>query len=92
MEKSVSYLPVRGFRVIRITCNHPGCEAVVELPPSRVEEVMKKTKGCCPVCNKPFTIPEVEGGADVLTMLAKAVLAMNELASNVGVELPVNLP
>lgn len=86
---SMSYLLVRDFRVIRIACHHKECGVVFELAPDHVEAAMKKTNGTCPLCGKPFTMPDVEGGADVVTMLAKVVLALNKLAPNVGISLPV---
>jgi len=83
------YLPVGFFDIIRIKCGHDGCRAVIELPPNQVAAVMKKTSACCPLCGKPFTKPDVEGGADVVTQLAKVVLALNGLAHHVGIELPI---
>jgi hypothetical protein len=88
VSDAVMYYSVRNFDVIRIGCHHSGCGAVLELHPRNVEEAMKKTGACCPVCGKPFTKPDVEGGADVITMLAKVVLALNGLAPNVGIEFP----
>ncbi len=89
MSHTQTYLPVRDFNTIRIVCRRQDCRAVIELPPSRVEEAMKKSKACCAFCGKPFTMPSAECGADVVTMLAKAVLALNTLAPNVGVEFPL---
>jgi hypothetical protein len=89
MPESVMYYQVRNFPAIRIVCHHQDCMAVTELHPSRVEAVMSKTNGCCPVCGKPFTKPDVEGGADVVSMLAKVILALNNLAPQVRIELPV---
>lgn len=88
-EDHVMYYKVRDFSKIRIVCHHADCGAVTELSPSRVEGAMKKTGACCPVCGKPFTKPDIEGGADVVTMLAKVVLALNGLGSHVHMEFPV---
>lgn len=91
MRDSVMYYPVRDFPLVRIACHHQGCAFVFELPLSKIEAAMKKTKGCCPMCDKPFTQPDVEGGSDAITMLAKAVLAVDRLAANVGVQFPVSV-
>lgn len=85
----MKYYPVRNFRVIRIRCKHDKCGMVLELPRERVAEVLKDTNACCPLCKKPFTLPNVEGGADVVTQLARAVKALDDLANNVEVSLPV---
>lgn len=85
----MSYLPMRDFGIIRIVCSHQGCTAVTELRVSRVEQVMKDTGGCCPVCRKPFTKPDVEGGADVVSQLAKIIMALDQLAPQVRIELPL---
>lgn len=87
---TMTYYAVRWFDVIRVSCQHDGCKAVIELPLRTVETVMKRTNGCCPVCGKPFTKPTVEGGADIVTQLAKVVLALNELAPQLGIEFPVS--
>jgi hypothetical protein len=87
--QTMTYLPVREFRIVRICCGHSGCRCVLEIDPSQVEAAMQKTKACCPLCGKPFTDPKVAGGADVVTQLAKAVLALDQLGGNVTVEFPV---
>jgi uncharacterized CHY-type Zn-finger protein len=89
MGNTVTYLPVRDLKVIRIVCHHKDCRAVTELHPAKVEAAMKKTGQCCPVCDKPFNSPSVEGGTDMVTTFAKCVLAMTELIGRVGIELPV---
>jgi hypothetical protein len=89
MRETVSYYNVRDFDAIRIICKHAGCGAVIELPPKRIEEALKKTNACCPLCGKPFTKPDVEGGADVVTQLAKVVIALSSLDQNVGIQFPV---
>lgn len=89
MNGAVVYYLVRNLGLIRIACHHHECRAVTELPVSAVEAAMKKTGACCPVCGRPFTKPDVEGGADVVTMLAKTILALNKLAPQLGIELPL---
>lgn len=89
MSIAMSYLPVRNFSTIRIKCHHQDCGVATEIRPELVETVMKKTGCCCPACGKPFNNPKTEGGADVITQLAKVVLALNSLAPQVGLELPV---
>lgn len=88
----VAHYLLGDLDTIRIKCRHDGCGAVTELQADRVEAAMKKSGACCPVCGKPFARPDVEGGADVVTMLAKVILALNGLAGNVGIELPVHVP
>lgn len=89
MSDSVKYYQLRDFNTIRICCHHSGCNTAFELHPTQVEAAMKKTGGCCPLCGKPFTKPDVDGGADVVTQLARVIVALNNLAGNVGIELPV---
>jgi hypothetical protein len=89
VKEAMIYYHVRDFRAIRIACQHDGCRAVIELSPSKIEEAMKKTNACCPLCGKPFTKPDVEGGADVITQLSKVVMALNKLGSAVWIEFPV---
>lgn len=89
MSQSMTHYAVREFPAIRIACHHAGCQAVFELPLERVEPVLAHTKGACPVCGKAFVDPKVEGGADVVTALAKAVIALSKLAPQVGVYFPV---
>jgi hypothetical protein len=90
VKETMSY-NAQDFQVIRIACHYQDCKAVTELAASKVEAAMKKTNACCPVCSRPFTSQEVEGGADIVTMFAKAVLALNGVASQVGIELPVRV-
>lgn len=73
---------------MRIRCHHAGCGAVIELLLEHVGEAMRKTGCCCPLCGRPFSSPAVNGGADTLTQLAKALIALDSLTNNVGVELP----
>jgi hypothetical protein len=91
MDAAVKYYPVRGFDEIRITCHHRDCYSTIELEPSKVEAAMAKTKGCCPICDKPFTNPKVDGGTDVISMLAKVILALNGLAEQVTIEFPISV-
>lgn len=90
MRDAMVYFPIRDFETIRVCCHHADCRAVTELPIGTVEAVMKRTGGCCPVCRKPFTNPAVDGGADVVTAVAKAVLALNSLGSQVGLQFPAS--
>ena len=89
MKQTMTYYPVRDFAKVRIACHNQVCRAVLELDLAKVEPVFEKTKAHCPVCGHPFFKAEVNGGADVVTQLAKAVLALNQLASQVGIEFPV---
>lgn len=76
-----------SLNMIRIACHHNDCHAITEIGVNQVEGVMKKTNASCPVCGRPFTSQSVEGGADVVTMFARAVLALRQLGGQVGVEL-----
>lgn len=89
MSENVTYLPVRDFKVVRIVCHHQGCGAAFELPPEKVEEAMKKTNVCCPLCSRPFVMQDALGGADVITMMAQVIIALNKLAPSVRIELPL---
>lgn len=85
----MTHFAAREFETIRIRCMHAGCEALTELPAHRVAAVMKKTGSCCPVCGKPFTRPDVEGGADVVSNVANAVVALSSLGGQVQIEFPI---
>lgn len=89
MKGDVMYYLLREISPIRLACNHSGCQVVTELPLQLVEPLMTKTGCCCPACGRPFTRPDVEGGADVVTALAKAMLAINKVFAQVRVELPL---
>ena len=89
MSKAMTYLVVRDFPIIRISCHHSGCGIAFELEPSQVAEAMKKTGACCPLCGKPFTKPDVDGGSDQITKLANVILSLNKLGSNVGIHFPL---
>src|SRR5262249_5175584 len=72
--KPVMYYHHLGdFDALRIRCQHEGCRALLELEPARVGPFLKKTKGCCPACDRPFFDPGVPGGADALAQLASAI-------------------
>lgn len=88
----VTYLPIVEFQAIRIACAHAGCRGVIELPPDKVEEVLKRTSACCPLCEKPFTHQKVENGSDMVTVFAKAIMALAKLHSQCRVELPLKEP
>lgn len=89
MDKPVIHLNARDFDPIRIVCHHSGCGAVVEIRLKQVEATMKAKNGCCSVCGKPFTNPKVEGGADMISQLARVLLALNELPEQVRIEVPI---
>jgi hypothetical protein len=86
----IMYHSLRNLTVMRLVCQHSKCHIITELRAEQVEELMKKTNGCCPVCGRPFTNPKVNGGADVITEVAKAIIALNHgLNEQVEVQFPV---
>ena len=89
MPEMTMYFGLRWFDTIRIACHHSDCRIITELPVVKVEELKKKTGSCCPACGKPFTKPSVNGGADTVTQVAKAIIALEELAPQVGLYFPV---
>jgi hypothetical protein len=92
MMKAQPVYTLQDFNAIRICCHHRDCGAVTELPFDRVEAVMKKTGCCCPACGQPFTKPDVEGGADMVSHFAKGVLAVVRLGRQLRIELTASAP
>lgn len=88
-ERNVTHFPLREFKTLRLVCQHKDCHVIVELALDQVEAVMAKTSGGCPVCGKSFGKPTVAGGADVVTAIARNLLALDKLGGQVTVELPV---
>lgn len=84
------YFPLRDFATLRIVCHNKDCGVVSETPIEGVAALMKKTGGRCPACDQPFTKPSVFGGEDVVTQAARVVIALNQLAGQVGLEFPVS--
>ena len=90
MSTLMRYHPVSNFRILRVTCKNKDCGMVLELPAVRIVEVFKGNGATCPLCHRPFNASEVQGGADAVTQLAKACIALDDLADKVGVEFPVH--
>lgn len=91
MKDAMAYYNVRDFQTIRICCSHAGCKAVIELAPALVEPAMKKTNASCPLCGKSFVNQDAANGSDVVSCIAKAVIALNSLATQVVVQFPVKV-
>jgi len=87
----MGFINVQNFQLIRIECHHDNCRMAFELSPDSIVAAMNKTNGCCPLCGKPFTLPTVEGGANVIANLARVIIALRALSPNVGVEFPVRI-
>lgn len=81
------YHDLHKLSIMRLCCRHQDCRAVLELRPEQIEAAMKKTGACCSLCGRPFTKP---GGTDAVTLLAKALLALDELGDQVKVQLPLD--
>jgi hypothetical protein len=92
MRLEMGYFAVGRIESLRLCCQLVGCGAVTELRLQKVEDALKRSNASCPVCGRPFTKQGVEGGADILTQLAKALMAIDSLAEQVRIEVPLTNP
>ena len=90
MGHTETYLPVRDFNMIRIVCRRQDCRAVIELPPSRVEEAMKKYNACCAFCGKPFTMPSAECRRGCRNHAGKSRAGIEHACTKCGSRVPID--
>lgn len=79
--------PLRGITHMRLICRQKDCDAVTELPLTRVLPVMKQTGACCPVCGRPFFASDQGRLLDPVDGLAQAIADLDVLRARIGVEI-----
>ena len=83
MSRRLLVFLLSELATLRVVCRRPGCGGVTEMPLDRVAARFADPR--CPVCQGEL-LPGNAAGANPLTQLARAAVALQAHAANVDVE------